>query len=198
MPRTLSNEELHQYELDGACLTIAATTVLLGTATAPEDLLVVRKYDDSLYHGEGGNDVFVVERLMSDHKDDIFSLLDIVLETRRTDNSSWTLLVQKEVLRKLLPRCTNLFSLMLLYRALPGADNVFLDDVHNEDTGTCSYQMHRIVFLRMIEVCGNDVRKLFLLLKHLGDVDGFARSILKRINAIAETEAKQKPKKKGA
>lgn len=115
-----------------------------------------------------------MKKILAWHGDDMFMLFSMLFDEK--ENSKWSTWVCNRIFDEIMNQCKTLPPLILFYKALPGVPEPGVDENYHEK-----------VVERMIEVAGTDMRKLFIIFRHLDkEAKGeFGAMIMKRITELA-------------
>lgn len=135
--------------------------------------------------GDGDSQVFA-EEAVNAFKDNPF----VLFEMAHDPDSAWSYAVEKMSLDLLISRCKTLDSLVLLYYALPPNDAYVSGDAvdgHPNDH-------HAMIVVKMVEVCKDNPRKLWILFNALKHVEDYRDLVVEQINKLAPSKSKSEEK----
>lgn len=151
-----------------------AFLLLLNECGSVEALKDLHDLDDNCFLGQKEATQVMLDLVMKEYRHNARALMRIVLSHPSDEEFCFALSnLQNAVFEELLRQCTTLTALLLLYGNLPTDEAPGVDE-----------DWHQKVLIRMIEVCGKDLSKLFMLLRDFGTIEPFKERIQRRINEV--------------
>ena len=146
-----------------------------------ESFLSLGEYEDD----NGDTQVFAKEAIHA-FKDNPFVLFEMADGT----DSAWSYPTSKAALDLLISRSKTLESLVLLYYALPpDAAHAPSDAIDGHPT-----HHHAMIVVKMVEVCKDSPRKLWILFNALKHVEDYRDLVVEQINKLVPSKSKSEEK----